>query len=164
MTCKHILLIIFLNTPELFFHTIKWLQVLLCISNNSIKHLSFVYTQFKHQNSSIWPIDRTLSGTTTPGQSRLGSNGNEELLHARQSFRMGASPSDVLWHIQDISCGVLTPPQTVVGVYYSLPTQPTELNSVLDWTNDNQLYSDNYPVYIANKGIEHKESHMNTEK
>ena len=28
-------------------------------------------------NSSIWPIDRTLSGATTPGQSGSASNGNE---------------------------------------------------------------------------------------
>ena len=73
---------------------IKWFQELLCITNNAIKHQSFVYiqlndetvlfqtTQFiikhifvlnlnvkytvKMSNSSIWPIDRTLSGVTTP--------------------------------------------------------------------------------------------------
>ena len=32
-------------------------------------------------NSSIWPIDRTLSGATILGQSEPGSNGNEEVLH-----------------------------------------------------------------------------------
>ena len=31
-------------------------------------------------NSSIWLIDRTLSGATTLGQSGLGSDGNEEVL------------------------------------------------------------------------------------
>ena len=35
-----------------------------------------ISTQF----SSIWPIDRTLSGVTTPGQSGPGSDGNEEVL------------------------------------------------------------------------------------
>ena len=35
-------------------------------------------------NSSIWPIDRTLSGATTLGQSGPGSNGNEGLLHIPQ--------------------------------------------------------------------------------
>ena len=30
-------------------------------------------------NSSIWPIDRTLSGATTPEQSRHGSDGQEVL-------------------------------------------------------------------------------------
>ena len=47
--------------------------------------------------SSIWPIDRTLSGTTTPGQSGPGSNGNEGVLHIPQSFSItGTSPSDCL--------------------------------------------------------------------
>ena len=33
----------------------------------------------------IWPIDRTLSDATTPGQSGPGSDGNEEVLHIPQS-------------------------------------------------------------------------------
>ena len=36
--------------------------------------------------SSIWPIDKTLSGDTTPGQSWPGSDGNEGVLHISQSF------------------------------------------------------------------------------
>ena len=35
--------------------------------------------------SSIWPIDRTLSGATTPGQSRPGGDGNEGVFHIPQS-------------------------------------------------------------------------------
>ena len=47
--------------------------------------------------SSIWPIDRTLSGVTTPGLSWPGSNGNEGILRIRQSFSItGASSSDCL--------------------------------------------------------------------
>ena len=41
----------------------------------------YISTQF----SSIWPIDWTLSGTTTLGQSGSESNGNERLLHIPQS-------------------------------------------------------------------------------
>ena len=37
------------------------------------------------QFSSIWPIDRALSDATTPGQSRLKSNGNEGVLRIPQS-------------------------------------------------------------------------------
>ena len=37
------------------------------------------------QFSSIWPIDRTLSGATTPGQSGHGSDGNEGVLRIPQS-------------------------------------------------------------------------------
>ena len=47
-------------------------------------------------NNSIWPIDRTLSGATTPGQRGPGSNGNEGLLHIPQSSKIGVSPSDCL--------------------------------------------------------------------
>ena len=46
MICKHILLKTFLNEPKfILLHSVKWLQVLLCITSNSIKHQSFVYTQ-----------------------------------------------------------------------------------------------------------------------
>ena len=42
------------HKPELIFlHTVKWFQVLLCITNNSIKQQSFVYT-VKWLNSSIY--------------------------------------------------------------------------------------------------------------
>ena len=46
-------------------------------------------------NSSIWPIDRTLSGATTPSQSRLESNGNEGVLPQSSSITE-ASPTDCL--------------------------------------------------------------------
>ena len=46
MIVKHILLITFMIAPNLILLlTGKWLQVLLCTTNNSIKHQSFVYTQ-----------------------------------------------------------------------------------------------------------------------
>ena len=49
------------------------------------------------QFSSIWPIDRTLSGATTQGQSGPESDGNKGLLHITQSSIItGASPSDCL--------------------------------------------------------------------
>ena len=47
--------------------------------------------------SSIWFIDRTLSGATTPTQSGPGSDGNEGVLRILQSsYIIGASPSDCL--------------------------------------------------------------------
>ena len=49
------------------------------------------------QFSSIWPENRTLSGTTTPGQSGPGSDGNEKVLHILQSTSITeTSPSDCL--------------------------------------------------------------------
>ena len=48
-------------------------------------------------NNSIWPIDRALSGATTPGQSGPGSNDTEWVLCIPQSSSItGASPSDLL--------------------------------------------------------------------
>ena len=44
-------------TPVICSHTVKWL------------------------NCSIWPIDGTLIGTTTPSQSGLENNGNEGIFH-----------------------------------------------------------------------------------
>ena len=45
-------------------------------------------------NSSIWPIDRTLSCAATPDQSGPGSNGNEEKFHIPQGCSItGVSPS-----------------------------------------------------------------------
>ena len=39
MICKYIFLITFLNKPKLILlHTVKWFEVLLRITNNSIKH------------------------------------------------------------------------------------------------------------------------------
>ena len=51
-------------------------------------------------NSSIWPIDRTLSGATTPSQSGPGSDGSEGVLHITQSSSITeASSSDCLvWY------------------------------------------------------------------
>ena len=52
-----------------------------------------ISTQF----SSIWPIDRTLSGATTQAQSGPGSDGIEGVLHITQSSGItGTSASDCL--------------------------------------------------------------------
>ena len=92
------------------------MQVLLCITNSSIKHQSFFYTKLNHQfyfkqfnlaqviclhsvwmsNSSIWLIDRTLSGASNLGKSGPGSDGNEVLHIPQSSSITGASPSDCL--------------------------------------------------------------------
>ena len=47
--------------------------------------------------SSIWPINRTLSGATTPSQSELGSDGNKRVVCIPQSSSIiGTSQSDCL--------------------------------------------------------------------
>ena len=57
--------------------------------------MSFVSSLFKHQ-SSIWPIDRTLSGATIPSQSGPGSNINEGVFYILQSSKTRVLPSDGL--------------------------------------------------------------------
>ena len=66
----------------------------------------------KQSNTSIWYIDRTLSGATTLGQSGSGSDGHEGVLWNHQSSSTtAASPSDCLmsypWH------------SYAVGIFYS---------------------------------------------
>ena len=51
----------------------------------------------------IWPIDRILSGATTPGQSGSGSDGNEGVLRILQiPGIIGTSPFDCLVLYQNI--------------------------------------------------------------
>ena len=47
-------------------------------------------------NSSIWPIDKTLSGDTTPDQIGPERNGNEGVLCILQISKAEISPSDSL--------------------------------------------------------------------
>ena len=86
ITCKHILLITFLNKLELF----NWFQVLLYNSHNLLLVI------FGHSNWSIWSIDRTLSGITSSNRSGPGSKGNEEVFHLPQISKGGASQSEGL--------------------------------------------------------------------
>ena len=69
----------------------------------------------KWLKSSIW-------STTTPDQIRPGSNGNKEVLHIPQSFRIGALPSHaVSHHTQDTHLREELPLcRKVVGLFYSL--------------------------------------------
>ena len=65
----------------------------------NVKTVPFQTIQFSisMQFSSIWPIDRTLSGATTLGQSRPGSNGSEGVLCIPQTSRItGTLLSDCL--------------------------------------------------------------------
>ena len=77
-----------------------------------------ISTQF----SSIWPIDRTLSGATTPGQSEPGSDGNERIT---QSFSITlALPSDssVSYLGHSLAQGWFYPSAEKQSVYSIAPT------------------------------------------
>ena len=71
-------------------------------------------------NSSIWPIDSSLSGPTTPDQIGPGSNGNKGVLRIPQSSSItGASPSDYLMSYSEHSLGMLLLCRDAVSVFYS---------------------------------------------
>ena len=76
-------------------------------------------------NSSIRPIDMTLSGATTPGQSWPGSDGNEEVLCIPQSSSITvASPS---------YCLVSYPGHSLGESYSSAVTQSVYSIAPADW-------------------------------
>ena len=57
-------------------------------------------------NSSIWPIDKTLSVATTTGDIGPGSNVNEKVLHSPEiSYITGAPPSYYLVSYPEDSFG-----------------------------------------------------------
>ena len=75
-------------------------------------------------NSSIWTIDRTLSGATTPSQSGPGSDGNEGLFHIPQTSGItGASLADCLvsysGYSGELGGGALAFCRDAIGVFYS---------------------------------------------
>ena len=72
------------------------------------------------QFSSIWPIDRTLSDATTPGQSGSGSDGNEGVLYIPQGYNItGTSPSDCLVSYPGHSLGEGSYPSAEKQLVYS---------------------------------------------
>ena len=73
-------------------------------------------------SNSIWPIDRTLSGVTTPGQRGPGSNGIERVLCILQSSSItGASPWDCFVSYPGHSLGESYPSAEMQSVYSTVP-------------------------------------------
>ena len=92
---------------QLNFKTVLFQAIQFCISK---------------QFSSIWPIDRALSGATTSGQSEPGNNGNEGLLCIAQSSSItGTSPSDCLVSYPGHSLGWRYQSAEVQSVYFITP-------------------------------------------
>ena len=117
-------------------------EKLLCTTNKSIKHQSFVYKQLNVKAvllqtiqisirtllSSIGPRDRILSDATTPGQSGPGSNGNKGILCIPQSSSItGASPLDYL-------VSYLGHSLRGGGSYHSAKIQSVYSTASADWT------------------------------
>ena len=137
---------------------VKMFQVLLYITKNSIKHPSFVYIQLNDQTvifqtiqhnlfvctqfkCSIWPIDKTQTSATTPGQSEPGSNGNEEVLHIPQSSTItGASLLDCLMSYSRHS---------LRGAYPSVEIQSPYSTALPDWAGFRYCYLTLVIIFIT---------------
>ena len=114
-------------------------QALLCIAINSIKYQLFVYTQLNDQTalyltiqfninhlfahclnvSSIWTIDGTQSGATTPDQSEPRSNGIEGVIRIPQISR----PEE----------GLVSYPENSLGGYPFAKMQSVYSTATADW-------------------------------
>ena len=79
-------------------------------------------------NNSISPIDRNLSGATTPGQSGPGSDGSEEVLGISQCFSITeVSTSDCLVSYTGNSLGESYPSAEKQSEYSTAPNWATFL-------------------------------------
>ena len=75
-------------SKAVLFQTIQFNKSIVFVYTQlNVKSSSISINQFSisKQFSSIWPIDRTLSGATTLGLCRPGSNGNKGVLRIPQS-------------------------------------------------------------------------------
>ena len=145
MICKYVLLITFLNEPKLIlWYTVKWFQVLLCITNNSSKYQLFVYTQLNNPTVLFQTIQFSISHlfalslnvkefcltlATTESQSGPGSDGNEDPI-PRSSSITGVSPLDGFCQYQETRC----PFAEKLSVYSTAPA---------DWTDETSEETDN---------------------
>ena len=114
-------------------HTVYYFQVLLCISDNLIKHESFVFPQNSISNNSLWDKYTVyicdLIRCYFLGQSGPGSDGNKGLLYIPQSFIIaGASPSDCL-----VSCH--NPGHSLGESYLSAEMQLVYSAAPTNWAN-----------------------------
>ena len=104
MICKQVQL----NGQTVLFQTIQF-------------NASNLFAQFKCQT--VWPIDRTLLGATTPGQSGPGSDDNEAYSAFPKAPALLESHQQTFSVIPGYSLeGVLPLCRDAVGIFYSLKT------------------------------------------
>ena len=126
-----------LNVKTVLFQTIQFNVCTISLS----KQVQFQIIQFSTRThfSSIWSIDKTLSGTTIPGQSGRGNDGNESVLCIPQSFSIsGISLSDCSVSYQGIRCGQGSYPSAEVQSVYSTATADC---SIIFFTPCNKIAS-----------------------
>ena len=115
------------------------------------------------QYSSIWPVDRTLSGATTLGWNGLGINGNKVVLCIPQRSRItGTWPSDCFSVISRILVGgVLAVSREADSVFYSVRQHVnvayviTNLSSdvLFKWSGWNQFFHSNLSENFGNNRL-----------
>ena len=115
MIYKHILLKTFLNKPKLFLQTVKGFQVLLYNSYNLTSIICLHTVLFYFTRS-------TLPGTTTPGQGRPGSDGNEGVLHIIRISKAGPLPSDLVSSLEHSLERGSYPSAEMQSTYFIAPT------------------------------------------
>ena len=94
------------------------------VRNLNVKTFRFqaIHFSISAQFTSIWPIDKTLSGATTPRQSGPGSNDNKVVLRIHQSSSIiEASPSDCFVSYPRNSLEVSYPSEEKRSVYSTAP-------------------------------------------
>ena len=76
-------------------------------------------------NSSIWPIDRTLSGATTPGLNGSGNDGNKGVLHIPQSSNVTEASQS--------NCLMSYPGHSLEESYFSAEMPSVYSDAPADW-------------------------------
>ena len=94
----------------------------------------------------IWPIDRSLSGATTPGQSKPERNSNEGVLHIPQISKAGVSPLD----------GLMLYSGHLLGGSHSAEMQLVYSTAPADWA-EKPIYKIDC-ISCISVGIRHNES------
>ena len=94
-----------LNVKTIIFQIIQFsINIVFFRTQLNIKTILFqkIYLSISTHFSSIRPIDRALSGSTTLDQSGPGSDGNEGVLHTPQSSTLMEPHNQIVYcHLQD---------------------------------------------------------------
>ena len=121
-----------INHCRLFHAKSIFIHINSSISNHLVWHKSrtVLFQTIQFSKSTVWmsnsfipPIDRTLSGATTPGQSEPGSDGNQGVLCFPQSSTINRASSS--------HCLVSYPGYSLGESYSSVEMQ--SVNSAAEW-------------------------------
>ena len=115
-----------LNVKTVLFQTIQ-LSVI-TVSMSKTVPLQIIHFSISAQFSSIWPIDRTLSGATTPDQSEPGNSGNVHSPKLQHYWNLTIRLFSVIFRTLVGSIGVLPLCREAVSVFYT----PSQLGNILN--------------------------------